>query len=185
MRKRARIAALALAALLFTLPQAFAAGNATERVQDAGLMTGYTDGNFHEEGIVTRGQIAQILYSYNTGETDASAYAKLTSSFTDISGHWAAGAIKYCAARNYVRGRTATEFAPDDAVTVRETAKMLLICAFGANESRDGLSGPQWEENTDALAEEYGLYARLSSEADDDLTRGDAAQMLCNMLDAQ
>lgn len=185
MRKRVRFAAFLLASLLFSIPQAFAARDAVEQVQQEGLMTSYADGEFHEDDMVTRGQMAQILYSYQTGTSDAAEYAKLTSSFTDISGHWAAGAIKYCAARSYVRGRSVTVFAPDDSVTAREAAKMLLISVFGASESADGLSGPEWVENTDALAEEYGLYNDLSCAIDDALTRGDTAQMLCNMLNAQ
>lgn len=178
-----RLFALILA-LMMLVPQAFAA-SAVQRVQDEGLMNGYTDGQFHADDFVTRAQMAKIIYTHKTGAADATAYAKITTAFTDIGSHWAVGEIKYCAGRSYVRGRSVTTFAPDDTITAREAAKILLISDFGASESADGLTGSKWAANTDALARKYGLYSGLSCELGDALTRGDAAQMLCNMLDAQ
>lgn len=173
-----------LLTMLLLLPQAFAV-SAIQRVQDEGLMQGYTDGLFHEDDAVTRAQMAQIIYSMQTGAADAATFAKLTTSFTDIGGHWAAGAIKYCAGRSYVRGRSATTFAPEETITAREACKILLISELGKSESADGLTGAKWATNTDALARQYNLYRGLSGEPGDALTRGDAAQMLCNALDAK
>lgn len=183
MKKHIRRIALALAMLLCCTFGAGAAKTAVERVQDEKLMSGYTDGKFHAEDEVTRAQMAQIVYALQTGSSDASAYAKLPTSFVDINNHWAAGAVKYCAARGIIRGKTATAFAPDDSVTGLEAAKMVLVGYLDA--SKDELNGAKWSQSTISCGNEHNLYRGLAGELADPITRGDVAQMLCNALDAK
>lgn len=186
MKRRQRIVALVLASLLCIsmLAGVFAgAVSAVDRVQQLGIMQGYDDGNFHEDNAVTRAQMAQIIYTMNTGSSDASAYAKKTSSFVDINGHWAAGAIKYCAAKGVITGRTATTFSPEDNVTGYEAAKMLLV-NMGYSATQYGFLGSKWQENINSLGDSIGLFTGVSTSLDDAMTRADIAQMICNALDA-
>lgn len=159
------------------------ATSAVDRVQQLEIMQGYDDGDFHEADAVTRAQMAQIIYAMNTGTNDASAYAKKTSSFVDINGHWASGAIKYCAAKGVITGKTATTFAPEDDVTGYEAAKMLLV-NLGYSATLYGLSGTKWKENIKSLGDRIGLFSDVSTSLDETMTREDIAQMICNALDA-
>lgn len=186
MKRRQRIVALVLASLLCIslLAGVFAgATSAVDRVQQLGIMQGYDDGSFHEYDAVTRAQMAQIIYAMNTGSADASAYAKKTSSFVDINGHWAAGAIKYCAAKGVITGRTATTFSPEDNVTGYEAAKMLLV-NMGYSATQNGFSGTKWKENIQSLGDKLGLFDDVWNSLDEPMTREDIAQMICNALDA-
>ncbi|WP_283673560.1 S-layer homology domain-containing protein [Butyricicoccus sp. Marseille-Q5471] len=185
MKKLCRLTSTLLAVLMCGMIAAGAASSSVERVQEAGFMSGYSDGQFHAEDVVTRAQMAQIIYTMKNNTTDASAYAKLTSSFTDISGHWAVGAIKYCAASGVIRGKTATAFAPDDSVTGLEAAKMLLVGYLGKDPTKEGLNGARWSQNTKTLGNQAELFAQIDGALDEPISRGSVAQMICNALDAK
>lgn len=183
MKKRLRLLSL-FAALTLLFCSVFAgAASAIERVQDEGLMIGRADG-FHAESTITRAEMAQIIYTMKKGTSDAGAYSKLTSSFTDINGHWAAGAVKFCAAAGIIGGKTANTFAPDDSVTGYEAAKMLLI-NLGYDATKEGLTGAKWSQNTKTLGDKVGLFADVAGDLDETISRGSVAQMICNALDAK
>lgn len=183
MKKHICRIALVLAMLLCCTVGAGAAKTAVDRVQDEKLMSGFTDGKFYADRNVTRAEMAQIVYTLQTDSSDASAYAKLPTSFVDINNHWAAGAVKYCAARGIIRGKSATAFAPDDSVTGLEAAKMVLVGYLDA--SKDELNGAKWSQNTVSCGNEYGLYSNITGDLAEPITRGDVAQLLCNALDAK
>ena len=156
--------------------------DAVELLTALGVINGYEDGSFDPEGVVTRAEMAKMIYTIrNGGNDDASAYETVTTSFTDINGHWAEGYIKYLQNTGIVAGKSATRFDPNSQVTTGEAMKMALALA-GYDEVNAGLTGVNWLNNTVALATTYGLTDDVHSSIAGGCTRQDAAQILSNCL---
>ncbi|MCD8390290.1 MAG: S-layer homology domain-containing protein [Firmicutes bacterium] len=123
--------------------------------------------------------------------------------FTDIDGHWAKKYIHYGAGMGYVIGdtreeihfatdefsgeeteysymRAVGEFRPDDTVTERELAKMLIVAADDNGETMAEAEGG-WYEGYVAVAKRLGICDNAS---DAPATRLTAAHMIRNTLDA-
>ena len=156
--------------------------DAVELLTTLGIIKGYEDGSFDPEGVVTRAEMAKMIYTIrNGGNDDASAYETVTTSFTDINGHWAEGYIKYLQNTGIVAGKSATKFDPNSQVTTGEAMKMALALA-GYDEENAGLTGPAWLNNTVSYATTYGLTEDVHSAIAAGCTRQDAAQILSNCL---
>ena len=157
---------------------------AVDLLTTLGIIKGYEDGSFDPEGTVDRAEMAKMIYTIrNGGNDDASAHVGNTTSFTDISGHWAEGYIKYLQNTGIVAGKSATQFAPDAQVTTAEAMKMALALA-GYDEKNAGLTGIDWQKNTLTYATTIGLTDDVNSAMSAGCTRQDAAQILANALGA-
>ena len=149
-----------------------------------GVINGYTDGSFKPNGTVTRAEMAKMIYTIRSGgNSDASAYSGISTSFTDVNGHWAAGYIKYCQTMGIIAGRNAKTFDPNGKVTVAETAKMALV-TMGYKADKSNLTGSAWMVNTINLANDNELLTDVSGAVNVAASRQEAAQILYNMLDA-
>ena len=149
-----------------------------------GVINGYTDGSFKPNGTVTRAEMAKMIYTIRSGgNSDASAYSGISTSFTDVNGHWAAGYIKYCQTMGIIAGKNAKTFDPNGKVTVAETAKMALV-TMGYKADKSNLTGATWMVNTINLANDNELLTDVSGAVNVAASRQDAAQILYNMLDA-
>ena len=158
--------------------------DAVELLTTLKIIKGYEDGSFDPEGTVDRAEMAKMIYTIrNGGNDDASAHVGNTTSFTDISGHWAEGYIKYLQNTGIVAGKSATQFAPDAQVTTAEAMKMALALA-GYDEENAGLTGIDWQKNTLTYATTIGLTDNVASAMSAGCTRQDAAQILANVLEA-
>ena len=147
-----------------------------------GVIDGFEDGSFQPNGTVTRAQMAKMIYVARTGNSNADSYASTPTTFTDITGHWAAGYIKYCQANGIIAGKSATKFCPNDNVTGIEAAKMLLVTA-GYKADKEGLVGAAWANKTLGLAEENSLLDDVNTSLAAALPRQYAAQIIYNALD--
>ena len=157
--------------------------DAVELLTALGVINGYEDGSYRPDVTVTRAEMAKMIFTIrNGGNDDASAYETVSTSFTDISGHWAEGYIKYLQNTGIVAGKSATEFDPDGTVTTGEAMKMALVLA-GYRADKAGLTGTQWLNNTVSYATTYGLTKDVNSSIASGCTRQDAAQILSNALD--
>ena len=155
---------------------------AVDLLTTLGIIKGYEDGSFDPEGTVTRAEMAKMIYTIRNGGNDnASAHVGNTTSFTDISGHWAEGYIKYLQNTGIVAGKSATKFDPDSQVTTTEAMKMALALA-GYDEKNAGLTGINWATNTLTYATTYGLTDKVASAMTAGCARQDAAQILANCL---
>ena len=179
MKKLKRIAALTLAAACAATVCAGAAftdqsdikvdSRVIDTLVEKNVIKGYEDGSFKPDKTVSRAEMAKLIY-----------YAKeMTDTFSDVTGTWASGYIKYCQAYGIVSGKTADRFDPDAAVTTTEAAKMLLVNA-GHDVIKDGLTGASWASNTMKLADADGLLASVATKPNDALPRQYAAQMIYN-----
>ena len=158
--------------------------DAVELLTTLGIIKGYEDGSFDPEGTVDRAEMAKMIYTIRNGGNDnASAHVGNTTSFTDISGHWAEGYIKYLQNTGIVAGKSATQFAPDAQVTTAEAMKMALALA-GYDEKNAGLTGIDWQKNTLTYATTIGLTDDVNSAMSAGCSRQDAAQILANVLEA-
>ena len=155
---------------------------AVDLLTTLGIIQGYEDGSFDPEGTVTRAEMAKMIYTIrNDGNDDASAYETVTTTFQDVSGHWAEGYIKYLQNTGIVAGKSATQFDPDSQVTTGEAMKMALALG-GYDEEHASLTGISWLNNTVSLATTNGLTDDVASAIAGGCTRQDAAQILANVL---
>ena len=156
--------------------------DAVELLTALNIIEGYEDGSFQPEGTVTRAEMAKMIFTIrNGGNDDASAYKTVTTSFTDINGHWAAGYIKYLQNTGIVAGKSAYIFDPDATVTTAEAMKMALVLS-GYRADKANLTGTAWQNNTIAQATTVGLTKDVHSAVAEGCTRQDAAQILSNTL---
>lgn len=91
---------------------------AISTLANAGIINGYPDGSFKPAGYITRGEMANII----------SKFAELTggrTTFTDISNHWAAAAIRSAAANGWINGYKDGSFKPNQFITRAETVSMI------------------------------------------------------------
>ena len=158
--------------------------DAVDVLTTLGVIKGYEDGSFQPDGTVTRAEMAKMIYVIrNGGNDDASSYESVATSFTDISGHWAEGYIKYLQNTGIVAGKNTAQtiFDPDSTVTTGEAMKMALVLA-GYRADKAGLTGTAWLNNTLSYATTYGLTDDVHSAISGGCTRQDAAQILSNAL---
>ncbi len=117
----------------------------------------------------------------NNGSANAAAYEAISTTFTDITNHWAAGYIKYLQNYGIVAGKSEIVFAPNAAVTTGEVYKMALVLG-GYRADKAELTGAKWLDNTTSLAQQNQLDKNVNSGLRDGCTRQDAAQILANTL---
>ncbi len=92
------------------------------RAASLGLFSGYPDGNFHPDTMVTRAQFVAVLWRM-AGSPAATADAP----FTDMQGQVQAfqEAVNWAYGQGYVSGTSATSFSPDVPLTRQEVMTIL------------------------------------------------------------
>ena len=92
-----------------------------------GIVTGYSDGTFKPDALVTRQQLAAILYRYDafTGHTPTSSTT--LDAFTDAASveSWAADAMRWANGTGLVTGVTPTTLVPNGTATRAQVAVIL------------------------------------------------------------
>ena len=84
-----------------------------------GVITGYPDGSFRPNANITRAEFAAILSRL------AGVKSSYTASFSDLAGHWAAGAISAVSAKGWVTGYPDGSFHPNANITRAEAMAMI------------------------------------------------------------
>lgn len=152
---------------------------AMENCLQLGLLSGFPDGSLRPENPVTRAQLCKMVWLAWSGSQ--APVAGVPTAFLDGNGHWAQSFIAACHRQGFVAGTGAGYFSPNTTVTLLEGAKMMLT-ALGYDPAWEGLTGPDWADNTAALAKQTGLLKGVDTRSA--LTRADAAQLLWNGLHA-
>ena len=158
------------------------AKDAVNMLTALGVIEGYEDGSFNPDGVVTRAEMAKMIFVVRNNTIDDSAYANNTSKLTDITNHWAKGYIKFCESQGIIAGYGDNTFKPDATVTGVEAAKMLLVLT-GYDADKAGLTGTAWATNTLRYAGSAGILDDVGSGLESGLPRQYAAQMIYNTLD--
>ena len=147
-----------------------------------GIVEGFEDGSFQPNKVVTRAEMAKMIFVVRNNKIDDSAYQSNYSKLTDISNHWAKGYIKFCESQGIIAGKGNNKFDPDSPVTGVEAAKMLLVVS-GYDSDKAGLTGSAWRTNVLKYAGAAGILDDVNSALEQGLPRQYAAQMIYNTLD--
>ena len=148
------------------------------------VIDGYEDGSYRPDDVVTRAEMAKMIYVIRNGGSDVvTQYEGYKTPFADVENvnHWAKGYIAYCYANGIISGKTATSFDPDATVTGTEAAKMALVL-IGYDPTKAGLEGSAWATNTINLATKKDLFADYTISITAGCDRQFAAQLLYNTL---
>ena len=155
---------------------------------EAGILSGYEDGSFLPDGSLTRAEAAKIIAEALDLSSDAE-----TSSFSDITDHWALTYIEACAEAGILSGYPDGSFCPDETVSRAEFAKM-LAGAVGTETESDAALVSSFTDVPDgywALAEiELCLEEGIITGYEDgtflpagSVTRAEAAAMIARALE--
>ncbi len=144
-----------------------------------GVITGYEDGTYRPEKVVTRAEMAKLMVQI-LGYGDLVAGAK--SNFKDTQGHWADAYIALAAGRGIVIGDGNGNFRPDATVTYNEVLTM-VVRGLGYSDDSNEIKNMTWPTNFKVKAAELGITdgVKMSTSGAD---RGGVAQALFNALDA-
>lgn len=107
---------------------------------DRGWLKGNPGGKFQPERKLTRAELAQVLVRLPVWATAAGT----EKSFTDVDGHWAAGAIADVAGSGLLDGFPDGSFRPDQPITRQETVR-IFNALLGRTPERDGIV-PYWPD---------------------------------------
>lgn len=185
--KHRLISALLCAGLLLTLLPAASAfsdvpdsdtSEAVAVLSGMGIVSGYSDGNYHPNDILTRAQFCKlaILMENKGDQAAASGYRSL---FTDLSStHWAVGYVNLAYSDGLVSGYGNGMFGPDDPVTCGQAVTIIFHILGYENDD----IGPFWPEDFMNKAAKLGLTDGIGTSANQNLTRGQAARMLLSAL---
>lgn len=178
------VAFTVMAGATFTDQSDIQATEAVNMLTALDVINGNPDGSFNPDGTVTRAEMAKMIYVVMSGgNTDASAYENMPTTFQDINGHWAAGYIKFAQSNGIIAGKSAIQFDPDGLVTGTEAAKMLLV-VMGYDATKAGLVGTGWDSKTIGYATRESLLDDVNANMTAGLPRQYAAQIIYNTLDA-
>lgn len=138
-----------------------------------GLISGYEDGTFQPEATISRAETAKLIALLRTDEPEGG-----TEQFSDLEDCWAKDYILYCADQGILTGSDGP-FRPQDPVTGRELAKMLLVVT-GSDPAR--YTGADWAAAVDADAVEYGIYTHFNQDPGEAISRDDACLLIYNAM---
>ncbi|MDR3766778.1 MAG: S-layer homology domain-containing protein [Butyricicoccus sp.] len=176
---------MATAGAAYTDQADIEATEAVDLLNALSVMTGDPDGAFRPNDTITRAEACRMIYTIrNGGKEDASAYANMQTTFTDVPNDaWYAGYVKHCQSVGIVSGKSATVFDPNSNVTGVELALMCLR-VMGYDPAKADIGGSTWSTKTIGYATEAGLLEDFNAVVTDDCPRQYAAQLMANMLEA-
>lgn len=142
------------------------------------IVTGYPDGSYKPEDVVTRAEMATIIVR-TLGLEDSSSYMS-KSGFIDMDGHWADKYVAVISGKNIVKGYPDKTFKPNEKVSYVEAITM-IIRALGYVDGCDDLIG-NWPVNYVSLAEDLDIIDGIKDD-NEKSDRGIVAKMIYNALD--
>lgn len=171
------IAALCLPAdaLTFTDTGEIQNLDAVTLMANLGLVNGYQDDSFRPRNNIRRAEAAKLaaLICEKTPRAISSVR------FSDVSkDFWAAEYVAFCAEKGFIVGANG-KFRPNDYVTGREFAKLLLGC-LGYDGSR--YVGADWAKKVDADAERLGIYTGFTADPASIISRDNACLLMYNAM---
>jgi PKD repeat protein len=106
---------------------------------DAGVVQGYSDGNYRPTEPVTRAQMAVYIaraIATPTGDEGVPDPPEGTQSFTDVAAdYWAYRYIEYCAANGIVQGYSDGSYSPEGIVNRGQMAVYIARAVAGSDEA--------------------------------------------------
>lgn len=184
-----RIIGLLLAMLMLFPSTAFAAfsdvaedasyASSINKLTALGVISGYEDGTFRPEGLVTRAEFAKLTVAA-LGQQEKVVNLGSASPFWDVpASHWAGGYISYVSANGYIKGYPNGAFQPDEQIAFEQVVTILVRMLGYTTED----VGYHWPRNYIEKASALGITDGFSYQAADLMTRGDIAMLLDRTLD--
>lgn len=150
-----------------------------DMLSDIGVIKGTTDTEFSPNELVTREQMALLLYRLMTGKDNSGRVN--TSPFTDLYEPTYSGAISWAYACGYIFGTSANTFNPTGGITLQDAIAMVTR-ALGQTNDKTNLGYP-WSYID--IGTRLGLTEGLSSLSyEKTLTRAETAALLYNAITA-
>lgn len=151
-----------------------------------GIMSNLSDGLFHPEYKITRGEIAQIMYSVlkdtATPEFNTNEKGEVLSSFSDVSEPSMILAVETAKASGFIAGFPDGSFKPDDELTFIQLIKIVVkMLGFDFLAEKDGGFPHGYITQAGKIDLLDGL---LVSNYDQSINRGSAALILYRALRA-
>jgi hypothetical protein len=153
---------------------------------DAGMATGYTDGTFKPDNLVTRAEFVKLV----NGIIDYDVQSDI--SFTDVkSEDWFYHAVGVAENIEYINGYSTTEFGPNDYITREQAGAILSRIQYLDSSEEDMDKFTDKDDVSDWFFEEIGAateagfidgYDDGTFKPQNNLTRAEAVKMLDNIL---
>ena len=164
-----------------TIPFAYSDCNdkAVAELTELEVLSGYDDGTFKPDGLVTRAEFSKMISLINGGlEADVSLKE---SGFIDVDiKHWALNYIAHCNNLNVIDGYEDGTFKPNENVSYAEAIKICLT-AVGYNnlitEQAD-----KWYEPWIELGIEHGICDSKNDDFDRNISRVEAAKFISRTI---
>lgn len=141
---------------------------------DLGVVSGYKDGTYKPEGIVTRAEMATLIVK----ALGLEGYATGTSRFSDMSGNWADGYVAYANTLGILSGYADGTFRPNQTVTCDQAITMIINALGYTADSLNGTYPGAFVSKAKTLGVLDGVRSGSTG-----ANRGDVAIMLYNALD--
>ena len=155
---------------------------AVESLRLMGVLDGYSDGTFRPSTQLTRAQFCKMASYAMNGQNELGLYKSVTI-FPDVKpSHWAAGYINLAAkGKSIIAGYPDGRFYPERTVTVGQAVTILLRLLGYKDEHIGGV----WPDSYMAVGAIAGLTEGLNADGNAPLTRGQAAKLFLNLLQAE
>ncbi len=150
---------------------------AVDVLSGLGVISGYPDGTFRPDNIVTRAEMAKLIVAALGLEKFA---VSTTSKYPDmVEAPWAQGFVAYGTSLGFISGYPDGTFRPNRTVSYEEACSMILRALGYTSEFLPGDWPTEWVVKAKSLGILDGITAATSTGAN----RGDIAEMLYNALD--
>ncbi len=151
---------------------------AVDTLHGMGIVTGTSATKYSPALTLTRAQICTMIIRLEGMEAAVGSYTT-QNLFTDVkNGMWHAGYVNLAYRKNLINGYGNGKFGPDDEVTYGQFVTILLR-TLGYTEND---IGKLWPADYIVFADDLGISDGVSLNADDKVTRGDAAILFYNTL---
>lgn len=150
--------------------------DAVKVLSGLGVISGYPDGTYKPDRIVTRAEMAKLIVAGLGLEKFATA---TTSKYPDMTAApWAQGYVAYGTSLGFISGYPDGTFKPNNTVSYEEAASMIVRALGYTSEFLPG----EWPAEWMIKAQTLGLFKNVVNKTGG-ANRGDIAIMLYNALD--
>lgn len=188
---KTKITAILLVMMLLLQSVSFAAftdidtsssvGNAITQLVNLGIISGYPDGLFRPDGLLTRAQFAKIAVCMLGCESEATSLSG-NNIFSDVDEtHWASGYVNCIAQKGIINGYPDGSFGAEENISYAQALTILVRLL--------GYSGEdvayKWPDGYIKKAQALGITRGITFGTYENITRGNAAYVIYNTLLAE
>lgn len=153
-------------------------------VGSKGVVQGYSDGTYRPDAKINRAEFTKIVMASTHG-TELSTYAA-KSCFSDVpASAWFSKYVCLGHDDGIIGGYPDLTFKPDQNINAAEALKITLSAFFGSGSKIPTVSGPDWYDKYLDFSEKYSLKPSAWADMGQNITRGEMAQFIYQILAPQ